>query len=133
MVQPHRVSDVYLSEQHRGPDKGGSTRGTLLRKNPKQGTDGLIGFSRVAKFHLTVECVDIPSSDFTRGDVSRLLKITENHLRASFGDADIGCNVLDKTFRIAAQVNQNVAVVREESPLADCVAFLAHIRILPEM
>jgi hypothetical protein len=26
-----------------------------------------------------------------------------------------------------------VAVVREESPLADCVAFLAHIRILPEM
>jgi hypothetical protein len=26
-----------------------------------------------------------------------------------------------------------VAVVREESPLADCVAFLAHIQIIPEM
>ena len=71
----------------------------------------------MAEFKASIYFVTIPAANASNCDVSRFFEIGEYCLRASLCDPYGVGDIANTRIGVATQVNKNVSVVREESPL----------------
>ena len=80
----------------------------------------------MAKFKLVIYLVAIATTNSGDSHVPRFFKISEDRLGASLSYSDSLCDISDPGIRVAAEVNENMAVIREEGPFTHGFSFWLH-------
>jgi len=80
----------------------------------------------MAKLQSSIYLVTISASDSGNSYITRFFEIGENCLGASFCDSNRVGDIANSGFRVATEMDKDVAVIRQEGPLAAYFRYRCH-------
>src|SRR4051812_35706789 len=109
----------------------GSRRWNVNPKDPEEVADPLLARERVRQRKVRLDRVVVASASSSTRDIARLLELSDDPMRRSFGDPDALPDLAQADARIVRDAQEHLGMVGEKSPFGQvCVRHNTRIAFL---